>query len=63
MTQSFLSTAKIITKYSLERFFFLSAERKYRLEVFLKFCKLISNLILGQIIVSDLNTNVYRLAS
>ena len=30
---------------------------------FLKFCKLISNLILDQIIVSDLNTNVPKLAS
>ena len=30
---------------------------------FLKLCKLISNLILDQITVSDLNTNVHKLAS
>ena len=30
---------------------------------FSKFCKLMSNLILGQISVSNLNTNVHKLAS
>ena len=34
IAQSFLSTAKIITKYSSELFFVLYAERKYRLKAF-----------------------------
>ena len=53
-------TARIITKYSLERFLSICGEKMSK--GFLKFCKLISNLILGQIIVSNL-TNVYKLNS
>ena len=64
IAQSFLSTAKIITSYSSERFSFVFTLRKYRLKAgFLKFCKLISNLVLGQIIVSNLNTKEHKLAS
>ena len=51
-------TARIITKYSLERFLSICGEKMSK--GFLKFCKLISNLILGQIIVSNL-TNVHNL--
>ena len=51
-------TAKIITKYSLERFLSICGEKMS--EGFLKFCKLISKLIHGQIIVSNL-TNVHKL--
>ena len=50
-------TARIITKYSLERFLSICGEKMSK--GFLKFCKLISNLILGQIIVSNL-TNVHK---
>ena len=53
-------TARIITKYSLERFLSICGEKMSK--GFLKFCKLISNLILGQIIVSNL-TNVQKLNS
>ena len=49
-------TAGIITKYSFERFLSICGEEMSK--GFLKFCKLISNLILGQIIVSNL-TNVH----
>ena len=52
--------ARIITKYSLERFPSICGEKLP--ESFLKLCKLISNLILGQIIVSNL-TNVHKLNS
>ena len=52
---SFKFIAWIITKYSLERFLSIYGEKMSK--GFLKFCKLISNLILGQIIVSNL-TNV-----
>ena len=48
ISQSFLLTARIITKYSLERFLSICGEKISK--AFLKFCKLISNLILGQII-------------
>ena len=51
-------TARIITKYSLERFPSICGEKMSK--GFLKFCKLISKLILGHIIVSDL-TNVHKL--
>ena len=44
-------TARIITKYSLERFLSTCGEKLSK--GFLKFCKFISNLILGQIIVSN----------
>ena len=54
ITQSFLSTTKFITKYSSERFFFY-LPRENISEGLLKFCKLISNLILHQIIDSNLN--------
>ena len=50
-------TARIITKYSLERFLSICDEKMFK--AFLKFCKLISNLILGQIIVSNLS-NVHK---
>ena len=53
-------TARIITKYSLESFLSIWGEKLSK--GFLKFCKLISNLILGQIIVSNL-TNVHKLNS
>ena len=53
-------TARIITKYSLERFLSICGQKMSK--GFLKFCKLISNLILGQIIVSNL-TNVQKLNS
>ena len=53
-------TARITTKYSLERFLSICGEKMSK--GFLKFCKLISNLILGQIIVSNL-TNVHKLNS
>ena len=50
--------ARIITKYSLELFLSICGEK---LSIgFLKFCKIISNLILGQIVVSNL-TNVHKL--
>ena len=53
-------TARIITKYYLERFLSICGEKMS--EGFLKFCKLISKLILGQIIVSNLtNINYARL--
>ena len=42
-------TARIITKYSLERFLSICGEKISK--GFLKFYKLISNLILGKIIV------------
>ena len=51
-------TARIITKYSLERFLSTCGEKLSK--GFLKFCKFISNFILGQIIVSNL-TNVHKL--
>ena len=44
----------------LQNIFFLFAVKKYISKGFLKFCKLISNLILGQIIVLNL-TNVHKL--
>ena len=55
-------TARIITKYSLERFLSICGEKMSK--GFLKSCKLIyiSNLILGQIFVSNL-ANVHRLNS
>ena len=53
-------TARIITNYSLERFLSICGEKLSK--GFLKFCKLISNLILGQIIVSNL-TNEHKLNS
>ena len=53
-------TARIITKYSLERFLSIFGGKMSK--GLLKFCKLISNLILGQIIVSNL-TNVHKLNS
>ena len=53
-------TAKIIIKYYLAHFLSSCGEKMSK--GFLKFCKLISNLILGQIIVSNL-TNVYKLKS
>ena len=46
----------------LQNIFFLFAVKKYISKGFLKFCKLISNLILGQIIVLNL-TNVHKLAA
>ena len=49
IAQSFLPAAKIITKYSSESFF-LSIPREIS-----------TNLILGQISVSNLDTNVHRL--
>ena len=51
-------TSRIITKYSLERFLSIGSEKMSK--GFLKFFKLISNLILGQIIVCNL-TNVHKL--
>ena len=51
-------TARIITKYFLERFLSICGEKLSK--GFLKFCKPVSNLILGQIIVSNL-TNVHKL--
>ena len=53
-------TARIITKYSLERFLSFCGEKMSK--GCLKFCKLISNLLLGQIIVSNL-TNVHKVNS
>ena len=53
-------TARIITRYSLKRFLSVCGEKMSK--GFLKFCKLISNLILGQIIVSN-RTNVHKLKS
>ena len=53
-------TARIITKYSLERFLFIRGKKMTK--GFLKFYKLIINLILGQIIVSNLTIkNVHKL--
>ena len=53
IAQSFLSTARIITKYSSESRFFLITVNWYWLKAFFKFCKLklVSNLILGQIVI------------
>ena len=48
--------------YSSEHFLSLCGEKIYISKGFLKFCKLISNLILGQIIVLNL-TNVHKLAA
>ena len=45
-------TARIITKYSLERFLSICGEKMSK--DFLKLCKLISNLILGQIELSQI---------
>ena len=53
-------TARIITKYSLKRFLSICGEKMSK--DFLKFCKLISNLMLGQIVVANL-TNVHKLRS
>ena len=53
-------TARIITKYSLESFLSICGEKMSK--GFLKFCKLTSKLMLGQIIVSNL-TNVHKLNS
>ena len=50
-------TDRIITKYSLERFLSICGEKMSK--CLLKFCKLISILILGHIIVSNL-TNVHE---
>ena len=50
--------ARVITKYSLERFLSICGAKMSKR--FLKFCKLISNLILGQIFVSNL-TKVHKL--
>ena len=52
-----LIRARIITKYSLKRFLSICGEKMSK--GFLKICKLITNLILGQIIVSNL-TNVRK---
>ena len=54
IVQSFLSTAKIITKYSSESFFLSIYGELKSTKGFLKCCKLklISNLIRGQISVS-----------
>ena len=49
--------SQIITKYSLERVLSICDEKMSK--GFLKICKLISNLILGQIILSNL-TNVRK---
>ena len=53
-------TAGIVTKYSLERCLSICGEKMSK--DFLKFCKLTSNLILGQIIVSNV-TNMRKLNS
>ena len=52
--------AGIIPKYSLERFPSICGEKMPK--GFLKFCMLTSNLMLGQIIVSNL-TNMHKLNS
>ena len=52
--------ARVMPNYSLEHVLFIFGEKTSK--GFLKFCKLISNLILGHIIVSNL-TNVYKLSS
>ena len=59
-----LSAAKFIAKYFSERFLSIKIILRWEniSEGFLKFCKLISNLILGQIIDSNL-TNVQKLAA
>ena len=63
IAQSFLSTAKFVTKYSSERCLSIAILRwENTPKGFLKFCKLVSNLVLGQIIVSNL-TNVHKLAA
>ena len=54
-------TARIITKFSLERFLSICGGKMSK-GFLRKFCKLISNLILGQIVVSNL-TNVNKLNS
>ena len=46
IAQSFLFTVKFITRYSSERFLSICGEKMP--EGFLKFCKLMTNLILGQ---------------
>ena len=58
--QIYLFTAKIITKYSSERSLSICGQKKSK--GFSKFCKLMSNLILGQIIVSNL-TNMHKLTA
>ena len=58
--QSYLFTAKIIIKYYSERFLSICGQKMSK--GFLKFCKFISNLILGQIIVSNL-TNMHKLTA
>ena len=60
ITQSFLFTVKVITRYSSERFLSVCGEKMS--EGFLKCCKLMSNLIVVQIIVSNF-TNVHNLAA
>ena len=50
-------TASIITKYSLQHFLSICSEKKSK--GLLKICKLITNLILGEIIVSNV-TNVRK---
>ena len=67
---------ELATRKSLKAFFlqpklwlnilrnvFLSIRGEISTKGFLKFCELISNLILGQISISNLNTNVHKLAS
>ena len=52
--------ARIITKDSLEHFLSICGEKLSK--GFLKFCKIISNQILGEIVVSNL-TNAHKLNS
>ena len=59
IAQSFLFIAKIITKS--ERFLSFSVRKMSK--GFLKFCKLISNLILGHGLKSFCLTNVHKLAA
>ena len=54
-------TARIITKYSLKRFLSIYGEKMSK--GLLKFCKLISNLILGDQTIVSTVTNVHKLNS
>ena len=58
IARSSIFAARIITNYSLERFLSICCEKMSK--GFVKFCKLTTNLILGQIIVSNL-TNLRKL--
>ena len=51
IAQSFLFTVKVITRYSSERFLSFCGEKIP--EGFLKFCKLMTNLILGQTCINE----------